>query len=295
MAFEVAQVIGSGSAQELICQTIQFCEPVEEIKAIQKTVIIDNCKVVFDKVIIDGRLRKNIMAKQACHGFPIPGTVSGCSGVTNIITGNIIDVDLEINFIALIPVPGAQPGDRCEVLQAFVEGEKEEPANITPSGAFHALIDKSIIFLCVKAVREVITTNLQAGGAVGGVAGGITAGGGIVIGAAGTTTAATTNQGFCPARRSTGFFPGGQGLIPAPTPGPLPGTWIGPTLVFPGVLNPGIPTRIPPTNHIQNNSTAQIQVTPVQGITTPTGPITGTAAGGVITAGGTAAGGVVTI
>ena len=58
MPFEVEQVVGSGSVQELICQTIHFHEHVEEIKEIRKTVIIDNCVVVFDKVIIDGRLRK---------------------------------------------------------------------------------------------------------------------------------------------------------------------------------------------------------------------------------------------
>ncbi|HYF79722.1 MAG TPA: hypothetical protein VD973_21650 [Symbiobacteriaceae bacterium] len=58
MAFEVDQVIGSGSVQMLICQPITFPCPAEEVKEIRKTVIVDNCMVVFDKVIIDGRLRK---------------------------------------------------------------------------------------------------------------------------------------------------------------------------------------------------------------------------------------------
>jgi len=120
MAFEVDQVIAFGSVQELLCQTIDLGCHVEEIKEIRKTVIVDNCQVVFDKVIIDGRLRKDIMFKAAKAGFPKPGTVHGCAGVTTTITGPIHDVDVEVAFTALVPVPGARPVDKCVVLQAFV-------------------------------------------------------------------------------------------------------------------------------------------------------------------------------
>lgn len=297
MAFEVEQVVGSGSVQELLCQTINLGTCVEEIKEIRKTVIVDNCLVVFDKVIIDGRLRKDIMFKQANAGFPKPGTVQGCAGITTTITGPILDVDVEIAFNALVPVPGAQPGDKCVVLQAFVEGEKEEPANIQHTGAFTALVDKSIIFLCVKVVRDVVTNNLQAGGvaAVGGVvtgggfaAGGVTAGAGVVLdGGAGRAV------GLCPVRRSTGFFPGGNGVIPRAQPGPFLGTWVGPTLVFPGVLNPGVPTLVPGSNTILAPGGSQIQVTPVQTVTDTTTAGGVVAAGGVITAGGSASSGVI--
>jgi len=151
MAFEVEQVVGSGSVQELICQPITFPYPAEEVKEIRKTVIIDNCMVVFDKVIVDGRLRKDIMFKQANSGFPLPGNVAACSGIIATISGPILDVDVDIAFNALIPVPGARPGDKCVILQAFVEGEKEEAANIRNDGSFETLVDKSIVFLCVKA------------------------------------------------------------------------------------------------------------------------------------------------
>lgn len=150
--FEVDRVVGSGSVQELVCQIIDLGAPAEEIKEIRKTVIVDNCQAVYDKVIIDGRLRKDIMFKSVDAGFPLPGNVQGCVGVTSSNTGPILDVDVEIAFNALIPVPGARPGDKCVVLQAFVEGEKEEAANITATGAFTSLIDKSIVFLCVKAI-----------------------------------------------------------------------------------------------------------------------------------------------
>lgn len=149
--FEVNRIIGSGSVQELICQFIPLAGSAEEVKEIRKTVIIDNCMVVFDKVIIDGRLRKDILFKQSAVGFPQPGNVQACVGTTNIITGPIVDIDVDFAFNALIPVPGARPGDICHVLQAFVEGEKEEAADILPTGGFNTLIDKSIVFLCVKA------------------------------------------------------------------------------------------------------------------------------------------------
>lgn len=240
MAFEVEQVIGSGNVQQLICQTIDLGCYAEEIKQISKTVIIDNCMVVFDKVIIDGRLRKDIMFKQANEGFPVPGHVQACGGVTSKVMGPIMDLDLEIAFNALIPVPGAEPGDKCVVLQAFVEGEKEEAANIQHTGAFTHLIDKSIVFICVKVVRDTVTDMLN--------------GMGVSMG----------NQrmvALCPERRSTGFFPGGNGRIPMARKGGLPGTFIGPTLIFPGVLNPGIPTTFPPANTIVSKVGTQIQVT----------------------------------
>lgn len=81
-----------------------------------------------------------------------------------------------------------------------------------------------VLLSSVKVVRETITSGLA--------------------GAAGGAAAPTA---ICPPRPSTGTFLGGgpAGVIPAPRPGLLPGTFIGPTLVFPGVLNPGIPTTIP--------------------------------------------------
>lgn len=258
MSFEVAQVVGSGSVQQLNCQFIHLGKPAEEIKEIRKTVIIDNCMPVFDKVIIDGRLRKDIMFKEAYQGFPIPGSVRSCSG-TQTIMGNIADVDIDISFNALISVPGARPDDRCVVLQAFVEGEKEEAADIQQNGTFMSLIDKSIIFICVKVVRDVVTNNLSGSGA--GFSSGVNING----------TNGTNGNGLCPQRQSTGFFPGGNGTIPAPRPGLLPGTWIGPTLIFPGVLNPGIPTTIPVANQTLGTGIGtQVQIAQ-PGITTNTG------------------------
>jgi hypothetical protein len=234
MAFEMNTIVGTGNAQELICQIIRLGTPVLEIREISKTVIIDNCRVVFDKVIIDGRLRKDILFKTAEEGFLLPGNVRACSGVTQAFAAKIRDIDVDIAFNALIPVPGARPDDDCVVLQAFVEGEKEEAADIHRNGTFKTLIDKSIIFLCVRVVRPTTSTSITS-----------------------TTTAATTT---CPTVRSQGFFPGGDGTIPRARPGIIPGTFIGPTLIFPGVLNPGRATTLPLANPTVNNPGTIIEI-----------------------------------
>ncbi|HLO04790.1 MAG TPA: DUF3794 domain-containing protein [Symbiobacteriaceae bacterium] len=311
--FEVDRVIGSGSVEELICQTVAFTNTVEEIKEIRKTVIIDNCRVVFDKVIIDGRLRKDIMYKNASTGFPIPGTVQGCSGLLGTIPGPILDLDVEIAFTALIPVRGAKPGDRCVVIHAFVEGEKEEPANINAAGTFTALVDKSIVFLCVKVIRSAIadlddddssdssdewdddqylsdcSESVRACGYQD------HSGSADCSGSDHSDSSREdddhdcdhdrkrrphkrppskhrkpqdrkrhkTDTDLCPPRRSTGFFPG---KIPTAQPGLIPGSWVGPTLVFQGVLNPGIPTLLPPAN--VPSATAQDNQIQITGLST---------------------------
>ncbi|HLO04789.1 MAG TPA: hypothetical protein VK191_16910 [Symbiobacteriaceae bacterium] len=241
--FELAQVIGAGTAQELLCNNLTLPGGAVEIKEIQKTVIIDNCTVVIGKVIIDGRLRKDIAFKQGTTGFPQPGSVQGCGGVVGTITGALVAQDVDIAFTAMIPVAGAEPGDTCIVLEAFVEGEKEEAAGILATGGFTNLIDKSIVFLCVKVIRDAATRVFPAGTP--------------------PTPIPTSAELLCGDRRSTGFFPGGNGTIPSARPGLLPGTWIGPTLIFPGVINPGIPSTIPlqsaPSAGASDN---QIQITP---------------------------------
>lgn len=267
--FELFRVVGSGSVQELICQTIELPQAAEEIKDIRKTVIIDNCRVIFDKVIIDGRLRKDIMFKAANAGLPQPGTVQGCGGVVASVSGAILDLDVDIAFTALIPVPGACPDDHCVVLDAFVEGEKEEAANLRSSGAFTALIDKSVVFICVKVVRDVVTgldtdysgddqsEDFDESGSSG------------KEGQYGKkprskkhhskSECGDRDHSLCPKRRSTGVHSSGR--IPAPRPGMIPGTWIGPTLLFDGFLNPGIPALSPLSNIIVNPTGSQIQLT----------------------------------
>lgn len=279
--FEVFKVVGSGQVEELVCQTIELPTPAEEIKEIRKTVIIDNCRVIFNKVIIDGRLRKDIMFKAANAGFPQPGTVGGCGGTLTTVSGPIQDIDVDIAFNALIPVKGACPDDTCVVLEAFVEGEKEEAANILETGAFRALIDKSVVFLCVKVVRDVVTDmrhdHSDATGSGSGHREDSTGSFGHRDDGSGLSDQTSSGcfprkrkakkdrcddrgtSRLCKKPRSMGSFPGGR--IPRAKPGLVPGTFIGPTLTFPGVLNPGIPALSPLPNVIVNPTGTLIQVT----------------------------------
>jgi hypothetical protein len=243
VAIQANLVVGAGSAQELISSIINLGASTEEVKQIYKTVIIDNCRVQFDKVIVDGRLRKDILYKTLTQGTApvVPGNIQGITGVVNANAGNIAATDVDIAFTMLIPVPCARPGDRCEVIHAFVEGEKEEAANLGADGLFTALIDKSIVFVCLKVIRP--------GGACG-------------------HTHAVTDDKICPAPQTTGLAMGApHGQVPFAQPGVIPGSWVGPTLLFPGFINPGRPTGLPPSNPARPTAmTANVQVIPVAGM-----------------------------
>lgn len=54
---ELPVIVATGQGQALVCTTIPLPTPALEVKEIRKTVIIDSCKAIPDKVIVDGRLR----------------------------------------------------------------------------------------------------------------------------------------------------------------------------------------------------------------------------------------------
>lgn len=206
--------VGVGQAQTLICVTIPLPAPALEVKDIRKKVIIDSCKVIPDKVIIDGRLRKDINFKTLLAGTVPrrPGVFTGCTGIVNTATGNVEHVTVDIAFSVFVPVMGARPGDTCVVQQAVVEGEAEEPANVTEAGTFTAIVDKSMVSLCVKVTRPQ-AVQMQVTPAEAACPPAVTEG----VPAAGAVTT----------------FPG------TTTPGPVPGTAVGPVIIFPGPQSPG--------------------------------------------------------
>lgn len=151
--------------------------------------IIDSCKVVAGKVIIDGRLRKDINFKTLDTGLvpPRPGTFLGCSGIVNTATGNVAHTTVDIAFAMMVPVVDARNTDTCVVLEASVEGENEEPVNVTAAGTFTAIVDKTVVRVRVKVVRPAVVEVEAAAEEEANVA-----------------------------------------------PGPQPGTFVGPTIGFPG-------------------------------------------------------------
>lgn len=161
-------------------------------------------------------LPKDINFKTLTAGTvpPRPGTFTSCSGIVNTASGAVNHTTVDIAFNTFISVPGARPGDTCRVAQAVVEGESEEPAGVTAAGTFGTLIDKSVLLLCVSVTRP------QA-----------------------VTLEAVPAEAVCPPATTAGTPQGGGAVVtfPAATaPGPRPGTAIGPTVVFPGPVSPGV-------------------------------------------------------
>jgi len=137
-----------------------------------------------------------------------------------------------------------------------------------------AVARPSLLITLVKVVRDTITTTLT--------------GTGVGVGVGGMVTPGQQQVQICPPRMSTGFFPGGNGTIPGARPGMVPGTWIGPTLIFPGVLNPGIPSTIPLPNTTVSTTGSVVQLSQVPTPTTTTGMAGSTVGGTTIGTGGTA-------
>ncbi len=209
---ELPVLIGSGQRQVLVCAAIPLPSPALEVKEIRKTVIIDSCTVIPGKVIIDGRLRKDINFKTLATGTapPRPGTFTACSGIVNTASGAVNHTTVDIAFNTFIPVAGAMPGDKCRVAQAVVEGESEEAAGVTAAGTFTSIVDKTVLLLCVTVTRpEAVQVSV------------------------------TPTTPACPPATTAGVPQGGGATVTFPattTPGPKPGTAIGPTVSFPGPI-----------------------------------------------------------
>lgn len=141
---------------------------------------------------------------------------TACSGIVNTASGAVLHTTVDVAFSLFITIPGARPGDTCTVLQAVVEGEAEEPAGLTAAGTFSTLVDKSLVLVCAKVTRP------------------------------GVVTVATTAPPVepCPPVLTSGVPQSGAvSTFPAATtPGPSPGTAIGPTVIFPGPQAPGTAT-----------------------------------------------------
>jgi len=142
---KVPVVINTGSAQILVVTEIPLTPPAFEIKDIDKEVIVEQCKAITDKVIINGILRKNINFKT----FESEDTFDNVSRVC----GDVRHCTVEIPFSLYIDVPGAMEGDDCQIEDAFVEGEKDELLNPTEQGTFETLLEKAVVKIEVKVTR----------------------------------------------------------------------------------------------------------------------------------------------
>lgn len=119
---QVPVIVGTGSKQTLVVSKLWIsppCPPVFRIKDIEKEVKVTNCKVIPGKVIINGFIDKNINYKtiRRYHRGAVCGPLFHFTKRIPFST-----------FIDIIAEPGEEvrEGDKCEIIEAFVEGEKDE-------------------------------------------------------------------------------------------------------------------------------------------------------------------------
>lgn len=119
---QVPVIVGNGEKQILVVSEHFFkppCPPIFRIKDIEKKVKIKQCKVIDSKVIVSGFIDKNINYKVFKHF---------CK---KSVCGPLFHFTTKVPFctcIDIIPCEGEEvrPGDRCEILEAFVEGQKND-------------------------------------------------------------------------------------------------------------------------------------------------------------------------
>jgi hypothetical protein len=146
--FEINWVVGTGCAEQLLCETVCLPEPASSVKEITKTVLVDATHATLGNVIVEGRLRAQFL-------FP--------AMVSRVLKG----LDQETAFTALLPVPGAAPDMIVTVEDAFTAASVTTVSRSDQRGAILALIDRSLLHLAVRVSTpvEVAVARGQAPGA----------------------------------------------------------------------------------------------------------------------------------
>jgi hypothetical protein len=138
---------------------VDFVGSVVEAVVLSKRVTIQDCEVFTNKVIVNGTLHKDILFKvapdvQPTNAADVFVTATDCT----ITFAETVDVVLDCPFGAVIPVPGACPGDQCEVVLACVEAEKDLLIDTDGDGAADQFEEKVAILIRVKTVRQQLVT-----------------------------------------------------------------------------------------------------------------------------------------
>jgi hypothetical protein len=142
---EVPVVVGVNTAQILVVAEIPLTPPAFKINEIHKLVEIDECVSVCDKVIINGRLVKNIT-------FKTLGERDSKSHLKRI-CGDLRHCTVEIPFHLFIDVKGAREGDLCVVEDAIVAGEFDKLIDPICDKTFGKLLEKAVLKIRAKVVR----------------------------------------------------------------------------------------------------------------------------------------------
>lgn len=160
---KVPEVIGRNHCQILLETEIPFAPgyPALDIKDIMKDVRDLVMSVCTDKVLINGKLHKNINYKT----FDCTGRVKCHCEDLEVVYGDVRHVGIDIPFAGYIDIPGARPGDYVEVEFAGVEDACEldmlkDPCYVRGCKypVYKKLKEKVIVKIDVKVLRPVQIT-----------------------------------------------------------------------------------------------------------------------------------------
>lgn len=143
---QVPVIVNSNTAQVLVVTEIPLTPPAFRIDEIHKLIKIDDCAAVCDKVIINGRLIKNITFKTIRE--------HDCKDDLRRVCGDVRHCTVEIPFHLFVELPGTREGDMCEVEDAIVSGEFDKLIDKNPDGTFNKLLEKVVIKVRAKSERK---------------------------------------------------------------------------------------------------------------------------------------------
>lgn len=133
---------------------LPFAGFVADAVVLTKRVEITSCEVFTNKVLINGVLHKDVLLKVA-PVTPVavpPGTISPADCALAVAMP--LDLIIDCPFGACITVPGACPGDTCQIERACVDAERETLIS-TPTSPFPTTLEEKVcIRLAVKAIRN---------------------------------------------------------------------------------------------------------------------------------------------
>lgn len=145
-------LVGEDSAQVLEDVEVEFPEPAVEVEEPVKRVEVERCEVIPGKVIIIGRLILNVTFKtRNCNGNAVPEV-----GRTRIICGDVRHCTAFIPFRLFIEIPGAAPGDDCQVVRACVNGEVDTLIDEKNNGLFDRMLATVDIEVKVRVTRDTV-------------------------------------------------------------------------------------------------------------------------------------------
>jgi hypothetical protein len=138
---------------------VGFTGDILEAVVLTKRVTITDCEVFQNKVIVNGCLHKDILFKIAPAGATPPPTTIFPNGADCTITfAETVDVVIDCPIAAVISVPGACPGDQCEVVLACVEAERDLLIDTDGDGTAELFEEKVAILIRVKTIRQQLVT-----------------------------------------------------------------------------------------------------------------------------------------